>query len=883
MPNNNETTTKFKVDISELKSQFQEAQRTIRIANSEFKAATAGMDRWSDSADGLSAKIKQLNGVLDGEKAKLESLERQYELTAKEQGETSKGAQELLIKINNQKAAIANAEKQIKNYNSKLDEMESSANETKSATDKLSDEIADQEDELSRLKNAYKDVVLEQGKNSKEAKSLSKQISNLSDDLKDNKKEMDKAEKAADSFDNTLDDLGDSAKEASDGFTVFKGAVAGFAGNIATNIVGAAKDGISSIMELAESTREYRSIMGSLENSSKRAGYSVEQTADIYGTLNGVLGDTQSAATTTANLQAIGLEQGKLQKLTEGVIGAWATYGDSIPIDGLAEAVNETVKVGQVTGGMADVLNWAGLSEDKFNESLENMSSEAERADYILQMFSQMGLTQAGQAWEKNNESIVKANQAQADFEEQTAKLGEKIEPVTTSLKEGFNKLLEKVLELVEGVDMEEFTSKIEDGFEVLTNDVIPAVKDGFGWILDNKDEIIAGLAGIAAGFVAFKVVSIIQGVVNAMKGMTLAQAALNLVMSMNPIGLLVAAIAGLVTAFVVLWNKCDWFREFWIGLWESIQEVLNEYFGFWLDGWSMIIDFFKKLWDDFQEVFQLGMDMIVKFFTETIPNAWNSFVEAFQLGIDTIVNFFKTSWDNIKNTFANVKEWFSEKFTSAKDAVMDAFSNIGKWFSNRWTDITNVFSNVGGWFRDKFSNAWTNIKNVFSSVGEFFGGMWETIKEKFTDIGTKVADAIGGAFKSAINAVISVVEGAINTIPTAINNAIDLINDLPGVEISKMSTISLPRLAKGGIVSKPTIAEIGEDGKEAVIPLERNLGWIRELARKLADEVTKIYHVREASQSTVNNYFYQTNNSPKPLNRLEIYRQSKNLLNMKG
>ena len=104
MAKGNESTTKFKADISELKSAFQEAQRQVRLANSEFKAATAGMDKWSDSADGISAKLSQLNKVLDGENKKLKSLENQYALVAKEQGENSKGAQELAIKINNQKS-----------------------------------------------------------------------------------------------------------------------------------------------------------------------------------------------------------------------------------------------------------------------------------------------------------------------------------------------------------------------------------------------------------------------------------------------------------------------------------------------------------------------------------------------------------------------------------------------------------------------------------------------------------------------------------------------------------------------------------------------------------------------------------------------------------
>ena len=118
-----EQTTKFKVDISQLKKEFQEAQRHIRLVNSEFKAATAGMDDWSNNADGLGAKIIQLNGSLEAEKKKLDSLRKQHALIVKEQGENSKGAQELTIKINNQEAAVKKIEAAIRNYSSKLNDL----------------------------------------------------------------------------------------------------------------------------------------------------------------------------------------------------------------------------------------------------------------------------------------------------------------------------------------------------------------------------------------------------------------------------------------------------------------------------------------------------------------------------------------------------------------------------------------------------------------------------------------------------------------------------------------------------------------------------------------------------------------------------------------
>ena len=106
MPANENPTTKFQVDISELKAGIQESNRLIKLANSEFKAAASGMDNWADSTDGLEAKIKQLNTVHDAENKKLKNLQEQYELTVAAQGENSKGAQELAIKINNHSFAI---------------------------------------------------------------------------------------------------------------------------------------------------------------------------------------------------------------------------------------------------------------------------------------------------------------------------------------------------------------------------------------------------------------------------------------------------------------------------------------------------------------------------------------------------------------------------------------------------------------------------------------------------------------------------------------------------------------------------------------------------------------------------------------------------------
>ena len=165
-------------------------------------------------------------------------------------------------------------------------------------------------------------------------------------------------------------------------------------------------------------------------------------------------------------------------------------------------------------------------------------------------------------------------------------------------------------------------------------------------------------------------------------------------------------------------------------------------------------------------------------------------------------------------------------------------FEGFRDFLIGAWDTIKTTFSEVAGFFGGVFSDAWTAITGVFSGWGSFFGGLWTTIQNKFSAIGTKIAGAISDAVKSGINGVISAIESTINRGVDLINGAIDLINQLPGVSVGKIGRLSFPRLAEGGIVDRSTFAEIGEDGREAVIPLEKNLGWLDQLARQLTERM---------------------------------------------
>ena len=175
-----------------------------------------------------------------------------------------------------------------------------------------------------------------------------------------------------------------------------------------------------------------------------------------------------------------------------------------------------------------------------------------------------------------------------------------------------------------------------------------------------------------------------------------------------------------------------------------------------------------------------------------------------------SIINSVKSGWSSIKEFISSIPAWI-------KKHIIEPISNF---FISIWINITK-----------KAKETWTNIKSVFGKVGEFFGGIWNTIKSKFTSIGTKIGEAIGGAFKNAINSVIATVENGINFIPNSINKALDLINKLPNVEISAIPTIELPRLAKGGVVNEDSVVEVGEDGSEAIVPLEHNTEWTSRVA----------------------------------------------------
>lgn len=418
--------------------------------------------------------------------------------------------------------------------------------------------------------------------------------------------------------------------------------------------------------------------------------------------------------------------------------------------------------------------------------------------------------------------------------------------------------------------------------------------------------------AAAKAAISSFNIVQTAQAAIS--KVVAAAQWLVNAAMSANPIGLIIIAIAGLVAAFVLLWNKCEGFRNFFLGMWEGIKTAFQAFLdwispaieaikgcfeGLWtklqeiwayiiqsvqpikeaISGafseawelikvvWDLVKPYFAAIWENIKVVFSVVKEVLSGFFEAAwiaIQAVWDvassyfaavwdtikaifSVVATYLGGMfstawtaikavwDTVTGYFTAVWDTIKGIFAVVKAVLSGNWSDAWEAIKGIVNTWANFFSGVWDSIKAVFSSVSSWFGDTFSAAWTAVKNVFSTWGSFFTGLWDTIKNTFSSLGTSIASAIGNAVKSGMNGVISMIENTINGAINLINGAIKLINKIPGVTVGNVGELELPRLAKGGIITKSIIANIGENGTEAVLPLEKNTKWLNLIAKKLA------------------------------------------------
>lgn len=575
---------------------------------------------------------------------------------------------------------------------------------------KLTAEIDELEESLKALQKEGKAVTDQFGApiSTREYEQLQTEIVLTESKLKEARKEADRVQDALEKIDSgELKDVAAAADDAADALDEAGNEAADFGDILKANVIAdGAKAIVDGIKNVVEETKEYQKIMGSLEVSSAAQGYTIDQTNEAYKRLYSILADDQSAATTVANLQALNLEQSDLLNLIDNVTGAWAKYGDSIPIDSLAESINETIKSGKVTGTFADVLNWGTregetfgvtlranteankewndavrsceTAEDYFNLALQSCNNEAERSCLVTTMMTNQGLAPMAEAWRENNEALVENNAANADMQEQLGELGETMMPLTTMLTEMLTKLLSWFNGLdagtqrfiVVGAMLLAVLLPILNTISSISLKIglLPAIFGGTSTSILNLSGIFSGLGSVISGLAS----SVIGGLGSAFSWL-----------AANPIVIVVLAIGTIIAALIYLWNNCEAFREFWINLWNAITTA----------GSNTIQSFSSFL-------SQLG-DLVMNGLYAIGENGYNIITAALTGAASAVQNTIQSA---------------SSAMGQLKDLIGTGLNNIASSVTSGLQTILGKVTSWGSNLRSKTSSAIDGVRNAVSS-----------------------------------------------------------------------------------------------------------------------------------------------------------------------
>ena len=869
-----EFTAKFKVDISDLKKNLADANKEIKLANATFKAETAGMEDWTKNVDGLSSKMKQLGTILGEQKKKLdaykEQLARQKE-AYEENGKRAEALKEKLKELNDN--GVARSSEEYKKYETALKNVTKEQEANEKAIDDLNIKVLEQEAavknteaEMDKYESALKDVDKEEGDLEKSVEETDKAVEKSGDGFTVMKGVLSNlVTKGIDLAVNALKDLAKNAAEAWKEFdegrdTVIKltGATGDSAKALQNSYANVSKSIVADSGDIGSAVGEINTKFGltgtELENlSEKYLKFADINSTDVASSID----DTQKALAAyglsvddaagfldilTATSQSTGVDVGKL---TDGIVSN-ATAFQEMGLD-----INQAVAL------MGQLEKSGANSETVLNgmrKALKNSAKDGKSLDQAL--------IDLQDNIEGNTEGVDGLNAAYDLF----GKSGDQIYGAIKNGTLSFKDMTAAVTDTAGAVDNTyEATRDATDNMKLAMQGLKVEVAEAFDKFLQEHGPALQELLTIFTDVVLPAVITVISGAVEA-------------------IGWVIEKISALITWLKSLWEESETVREFWSKLWKSVlnavKPVLDSIVKFFSKAWekikkvwSVVKGWFGNVWKGIRDTFA----SVASWFSDKFSAAWKSIKDAWS----TVVDWFSKKYQGIQNVFINVASWFSEKFSSAWSSIKNAFSTMKSWFSSRYTDIQNVFNDVGTWFGNKFSAAWTAIKNKFSTWGEFWGGLWDTIKNKFTSLGTSISSAISSSLQSGLNGIISMLENTINSGIRLINGAINLINKVPGVKVGTINELSLPRLEEGGILRKGQIGLLEGSGAEAVVPLSQNKKWIAAVAEEMNTAMARNTGVLAGPGKPgglVTNYT-QNIYAPKQPSRIELYRQTKNLL----
>ena len=639
---------------AEFNKQIRQINNALKECGSEMKALSSAFEDNANSQDALIAKNKNLQKEYDLQKQKMSLLQDQYDKQVSKLNELAQAYQKAKSENGDMSSEASKAETAFNKQAETVSKLSVAMNETQNYMNKLGNSMSKNDKMLDEIASGARDAATGLSEMGDEADDASKQ----------------------------LDDIASSTKAE---------ALSGLADNIAS--VG------ESIKGVVEDSKEYLQIMGQLDASSQRLGYTTQQTEQTYTQLYGILGDQQTAATATANLQALGLSQSDLTQMTELAIGAWAQYGDSIPIDSLAEAINETAQVGKVTGTFADALNWAGISEDDFNTKLASTSSESERARMIMDALKSQGLDKVADGYRENNSELIKNNEAQAKFDDAMANLAENVMPAVTDAVE--------IAASAIGTIAEFFSALPEPVQKVLT--VIGTLLIVFGAIAP------AALSAAAA-------FSMIQ---------------VPLLPLIGTIALVVAAVVGLIVIFKNLWDTNEGFRNAVGEIWAQIQSVIRSVVSVLQEIFQAFTEFINVLWNEWGDTIMAVVSNAISYISDLIQNGLNIIKNVINLFTSVLKGDWSGAWNAVKNIVTsilkNVLSLIRNTFGSIVSVISGfgskIFSAVRSAFSSALSYITSLPGKAISWGKDFMSGLADGIASGINKIIDKVKGLAEKIK----------------------------------------------------------------------------------------------------------------------------------------------------------
>lgn len=626
----------------------------------------------------------------------------------------------------------------------------------------------------------------------------------------------------------------------------------------------------AALLTLGPATAEYRGEMAKLETAFETAGASADTAKTTYTGLYRVLGDSGQATEAAGHLAMLTTEQQALSEWTNICQGVYATFGDSLPIEGLTEAANETAKVGSLTGSLADALNWAGVNEEEFQAKLDACSTTQEREALIRETLNGL-YNEAAANYEKNAASMLAQNEANAKMTDAMAKLGAAVEPVMTALTELGAQVLADLTPYVE-----EFAANHLPKIKDALSDVGEKIGKVMNFIASNWGIISAVAATILAIAAALSLLSTGLGIYNTVMGVA---AVVSLPM-VATIAAITAGIALLVAGIVIAVRHWDDITaaiqrfaqkvgEFFSGLWDKITKWLSDIGESISKWWDNTTQGFSDWWNKVEEGWSKFWSNVGDKISEGVQKADEKFDEMRQKISDKVADIK----EDVKSKFQDIKDNISEKTDAAKKAINEKYNEM----KSDMSDILNAakdtvqgildnmkaaYESHGGGVKGIVSAMMEGIKGYYSAgytfIDNLTGGTLSNIVNTFTSkMGaaksavSSVLDAIKSKFSSIMENCKSVVSSAIDKIKSIMNFSWSLPKlKLPHISVSGKFSINPPSAPKfsiawyqkGGVFDSPTlfgygngrIGGLGENGAEAIVPLEKNTEWLDRIAERL-------------------------------------------------